>query len=221
MAEVPRERVEVSALFTYCGMDVFGSFIIKRVRKEYKRYGLILTCLSSLAVHIEMLEGLSTDTFINALRCFISLRGAVPQLHCDHGTNFVGARNELIEALKQCDITQLEVYLADKQCKFIFNAPAVSHAGGVWERQIRTVRNVLNATLSLCPGRLDDVSLRTLFNEVMAIINSRPLNTDGINDPASLEPLTPNHLILMKSKVALPPPGKFVKEDIYATKQWR
>lgn len=219
MAELPKERVEVSAPFSYCGMDVFGPFIIKRARKEYKRYGLILTCLSSRAVHIEMLEDLSADTFINALRCFISLRGAIRQLHCDHGTNFVGARNELREALKQCDVSRLEAYLADKQCDFIFNAPAASHAGGIWERQIRTIRNVLNATLSLCPGRLDDASLRTLFYEAMAIVNSRPLNTDGINDPTSLEPLTPNHLILMKSKVALPPPGKFVKEDMYATKR--
>lgn len=221
MAELPKERVEASAPFTYCGMDVFGPFVIKRARKEYKRYGLILTCLSSRAVHIEMLEDLSTDTFINALRCFISLRGAVRQLHCDHGTNFVGARNEFREALKQCNTKELEVFLADKQCEFIFNAPSASHAGGVWERQIRTVRNVLNATFSQCPGRLDDASLRTLFYEAMAIVNSRPLNVDGINDPKSLEPLTPNHLILMKSKVALPPPGKFVKEDVYATKRWR
>ncbi|KAL1280039.1 hypothetical protein QQF64_014639 [Cirrhinus molitorella] len=91
---------------------------------------------------------------------------------------------------------------------------ATSHAGGVWERQIRTIRNVLNVTIAQCSGRLDDASLRTLFYEAMAIVNSRPLNVDGINDPMAPEPLTPNHLILMKSKVALPPPGKFVKEDM-------
>lgn len=50
----------------------------------------------------------------------------------------------------------------------------------------------------------------------MAIVNSRPLSVDGINDPHALEPLTPNHLIMMKTKVALPPPGVFVKEDLYA-----
>lgn len=55
----------------------------------------------------------------------------------------------------------------------------------------------------------------------MAIVNSRPLTVDGINDPNSLEPLTPNHLVMMKSDVALPPPGKFVKQDVYATKRWR
>lgn len=167
-----------------------------------------------------MLEDLSTDSFINALRCFISLRGAVHQLYCDQGRNFVGA-NELKEALKQCDFQALENFLAEKQCEFVFNAPSASHAGGVWERQIRTIRNVLNATLAQSVGRLDDASLRTLFYEAMAIVNSRPLSIDGINDPNSLEPLTPNHLILMKSKVAHPPLGKFVKEDVYGTKRWR
>lgn len=221
MSELPPERTEISGPFTYSGMDCFGPFLIKKARKEYKRYGLIFTCLASRAVHIEMLEDMSTDAFINALRCFISLRGAVRQLHCDHGSNFVGARNELRVALKQCDAKTIEVFLADKQCDFVFNAPSASHAGGVWERQIRTMKNVLNATLSQCSGRLDDASLRTLFYEAMAIVNSRPLTVDGINDPKALEPLTPNHLVMMKSKVALPPPGVFVKEDMYASKRWR
>lgn len=91
-AELPKERVAASAPFTYSCMDCFGPFIVKRARKEYKRYGLIFTCLYSRAVHIEMLEDFSTDSFINSLRCFISLRGAVQQLRCDR-SNFIGARN--------------------------------------------------------------------------------------------------------------------------------
>lgn len=219
MSELPRECCEVSAPVMFCGMeDCFGPFVTKRGRKECKRYGLIFTCLSSRALHLEMLEDMSTDAFINALRCFIILRGAVCQLRCDQGTNFVGAKNEFKEAFKQCDTEALKAFLADKQCEFTFNAPSASHAGGVWERQIRTICNVLNVTIAQCSGRLDDASLRTLFYEAMAIVNSRPLNVDGINDPMAPELLTPNHLILMKSKVALPPPGKFVKEDMYAAK---
>ena len=221
MAELPKERVEASAPFTNCGMDCFGPFAIKRNRKEHKRYGLIFTCLYSRAVHLEMVEDLSTDSFINALRCLISLRGAVRQLYSDQGRNFIGARNELKEALKQCDNQALQMFLAEKQCEFVFNAPSASHAGGVWERQIRTIRNMLNATLTQSLGRLDDASLRTLFYEAMAIVNSRPLTVDGINDPTALEPLTPNHLIQMKSRIALPPPGEFVREDVYSTKRWR
>lgn len=55
----------------------------------------------------------------------------------------------------------------------------------------------------------------------VTIVNSCPLTVDRINDPHALEPLTPNHLIMMKTKVALSPPGMFLKEDLYATKRWR
>lgn len=78
----------------------------------------------------------------------------------------------------------------------MFNAPSASHAGGVWERQIRTIRNVQHATLAQSVGRLDHTSFRTLFYKAMAIV-SRALTIDGINDPNFLEPLTPNRLILM------------------------
>lgn len=42
-------------------------------------------------------------------------------------------------------------FLAEKQCEFVFNAPGASNTGGVWERQIRTVCNILKAILLLCP----------------------------------------------------------------------
>lgn len=79
----------------------------------------------------------------------------------------------------------------------------------------------LNIILRDYKARLDTASLRTFLYEVMAIINSRPLTYQCLNDPKSLEPLTPNHLLTMKSKTLLPPPGNFVKEEVYARKRWR
>lgn len=140
---------------------------------------------------------------------------------CDQGTNFIAAKNELNTALQKVDPKRLTTFLSSKQCDFVLNAPQASHAGGVWERQIKTVRNVLNFTLSLSSGILSDASLRTVLYEVMAIVNSRPLTVDNLNDPCSLEPLIPNHLITVKTILALPPPGKFTKEDLYAQKRWR
>lgn len=58
---------------------------------------------------------LSSHFFFNALRFFISLRGAVSQLRCDQGPNFVGAANVFKEALKQCGMNTLEAFLAEKQ----------------------------------------------------------------------------------------------------------
>lgn len=173
------------------------------------------------AIHIEILEDLTTDAFINALRCFIAIPGAVRQIRSDQGTNFIGAKNELTKALKEVDKERPIAYLAEKQCDFTVNVPDARHTGGVWERQIRTVRSVLSWVLSKSTGRLDDASLRTFFYEAMSIVNNRPLTTDSINGPKSLEPLTPNHLLTMKSSVPLPPPGKSVAEDVYARKRWR
>ncbi|KAL1249115.1 hypothetical protein QQF64_022433 [Cirrhinus molitorella] len=147
------------------------------------------------------------------------LEPSPPFTYC--GTNFVGAKNEFKTALSELDTQRLSTYLSQKQCDFVMNAPHSGHAGGVWERQIRTVRSVLNTTLSLAHGRLNDASLRTLFYEAMAIVNSRPLTVDNLNNPDSLEPLTPNHLLHMKSSTTLPPPGVFSKEDLYGAKRWR
>ena len=37
---------------------------------------------------------------------------------------------------------------------------------------------------------------------------------------ADIEPLTPAQLLTLKSKVVMPPPGQFMKEDIYCRKRW-
>ncbi|XP_014679585.1 PREDICTED: uncharacterized protein LOC106819472 [Priapulus caudatus] len=103
MPDLPKERIEPSPPFTYCGLDCFGPYIIKEGRKELKRYGLIITCLAMKGVHIEMLDDMSTDSFLNALRCFIALRGRVRLIRCDQETNFIGAKHELKECLKELD----------------------------------------------------------------------------------------------------------------------
>lgn len=221
MADLPVDRVEDSPPFTYCGADCFGPFLVKEGRKELKRYGLLITCMASRAIHVEVLDDMSTDAFINGLRCFIALRGPVRHIRSDQGTNFVGAKHELKQSLKELNDSKLQSYLSDNNCDFVMNPPSSSHFGGVWERLIRSVRSVLTNVLDRHPGRLDTSSLRTLMYEAMTVVNSRPLAVDGLNDPLGPSPITPNHLIMMKATVVLPPPGKFSPEDVYARKRWR
>lgn len=217
MGDLPQDRLEATPPFTYAGIDCFGPIYVKDGRKELKKYGLLLTCLCSRAIHIEMLDDMTTDAFINALRAFIAIRGNVRQLRCDQGTNFIGARREFTKLMKEMDQERIK----SLGCEFLTNPPAASHMGGAWERQIRTVRSVLTAILDKSARRLDSSSLRTFMYEVMAVINSRPLTAEHLNDPSGPEPLTPNHILTMKSAVILPPPGHFVKEDLYLQKRWR
>ena len=182
---------------------------------------MLITCMASRAIHIEMLEDMSTDAFINALRCFMALRGPVRSIRCDQGSNFIGAINTLKRGINEIEDEKLKKFLATNHCDFILNSPHSSHMGGAWERQIRTIRSVLTSMLNQNSSRLDTSTLRTFFYEAMSIVNSRPLSVENLNDPKAPEPLTPNHLITMKSKILLPAPGHFVQEDIYTRQRWR
>ena len=210
MSDLPEDRLESCLPLTYCDVDYFGPLTIKEGRKELKRYGVLFTCMSSRAIHLETVVSLDTDSFINALRRFLSRRGPVRQLRSNNNTNFVGACRELKEPLKEMVESCIKEELLKSQCdwiKFKMNIPATSHMGGVWERQIRTVCSILSSLLSNNGTQLDDESLRTLLCEVEAIVNSRPLTTNHLSDPDLSEPLTPNHLLTMKSKVLLSSPG--------------
>jgi hypothetical protein len=127
------------------------------------------------------------------------------------------------KALKEMDQEKIRKFLLEQSCDWMEwnrNPASSSHTGGVWERQIRSVRKVLSSLLKEHAGRLNDESLRTLLVEVEAIVNSRSLTADSLSDK-SVEPITPNHLLTMKSKVVLPPPGVFQRADIYCRKKWR
>ena len=138
MADLPIDRLTPAPPFSYVGLDVFGPWLISARQTRggipnSKRWAVLFTCLTTRAIHIEVIESMDTSCFINALRRFLALRGPAVQLRSDCGTNFVGARNELQSCLNEMDDKAIQSYLATEGCNWIFNAPHASHIGGVWE----------------------------------------------------------------------------------------
>ena len=87
MSDLPQERLLPDLPpFTNTGVDYFGPLEIKRGRAVVKRWGVIFTCMTSRAVHIEVANSLDTSSCINALRRFISSRRQVKRLRSDNGT---------------------------------------------------------------------------------------------------------------------------------------
>ncbi|XP_050493066.1 uncharacterized protein LOC126874753 [Bombus huntii] len=101
MGDLPEARVTESRPFTNVGVDYCGPFHIKekrdRDRRQIKVYVAIFVCLAVKAVHTELVDDLTSEAFIAALRRFIARRGYCSTIHSDNGTNFRGASNELRE----------------------------------------------------------------------------------------------------------------------------
>ena len=175
----------------------------------------IFTCLRYRAIHIEVAQDLSTDSFINAVIRFVSRRGPPRVIYSDNGSNFKGAELDVINALKAWNQTEIQTKLNHRGIEWKFNPPAASHQGGVWERLIRSVKRILRSMIG--ERLLNDESLRTFLAEVEKIMNDRPI-TRVSHDSRDQEALTPNHVLLLRRNAALAPDD--IEEDKYRTR-WR
>ena len=101
------------------------------------------------------------------------------------------------------------------------NPPMANHMGGVWESQIRSARTILSSLIRTDSTSLNEEPLSTLFAEIEAIINSRPMVGETIKNVNSEVALSPSRILTIKSKVVMPPPGVFGKPDLYCRKRWR
>ena len=204
MADLPASRLSMETpAFFHTGVDYFGAINVKQGRSVVKRYGCLFCCMTIRAVHLEMAYSMSTDSFISALRKFISRRGNVAHLYSDNGSNFIGAEKVLRESIQQWNQGQIVQYLHQNEINWHFNPPKASHCGGAWERLVKSVKKVLT---SLAPKTtvFTDESLTTLFTEVEAIVNSRPLFPVSFVEDCE-RPLAPADLLTMKADMRLPP----------------
>ena len=149
--------------FSYVDVNYFGPFFTRRGRAKVKMYGVIFTCLTIRAVHIEVASNLDTSPFIQALRRFLTRRGPVIQIKSDNATKFGAGECELRKTLKNWNREQIHDFLLQRRIDWSFNAPGASHFGSVWERLIRSIRKILKG---LCNEQvLTDESLNTLLCE--------------------------------------------------------
>ena len=215
MADLVQGRVKSEEPpFSRVGIDYFGPIEVKLGRSRVKRYGVLFTCLAVRAIHLEKADSLDTDSCIDAIRRFIARRGPVKELRSDNGTNLVGAEREMRQEMERWNKEKLHESMLRKGIQWIFNPPSGSHCGGVWERQIKTVRKLMYSITN--QQTLTDESLQTLFCEVEYIVNSRPITTVS-GEADDLLALTPNDIIQMKEVEA-----PFVTEETgYIKRRWR
>ncbi|KAK2551629.1 hypothetical protein P5673_027396 [Acropora cervicornis] len=193
MAQLPWPRVSpYSPPFSSVGVDFFGPILVA--------------------------HDLTSDSFIQAFTRFVSRRGVPIEVFSDNGTNFRGAETEIKVALSKWNSDRISTCLRRRGVQWYFNPPLASHAGGVLERMIRSIRKILRFLLG--NQLVDDQTLLTFIAEVEKILNDCPLVPPS-SDPRDPEPLSPSKLLLLGPNMCCHPDKMHGVNDQYGGKRWR
>ncbi|KHJ87535.1 hypothetical protein OESDEN_12690, partial [Oesophagostomum dentatum] len=171
MPPLPSDRVVITKPFQNVGCDFLGPY---RSDKDDKMYICLYTCLTTRAVHLEVVENMTASAFLSSLVRFVSRRGVPKLIRTDCGTNFKLGQVVIEKMFEENDVNERSVmsYSASEGIKWIFN-----------------------------PSRraLDGWSL----GKIEAILNTRPLTKVSMSDLEEI-PLRPVDFLQGNIKFSLP-----------------
>lgn len=223
MGQLPLPRVTPSRPFMNTGVDYAGPIYLKtwsgRSAKVYKGYIAIFVCMSTSAVHIEIVTDYTTEAFIAAFKRFTGRRGICATLFSDCGTNFVGADKALRQRFDNAskELKELADLLANDSTGWRFNPPSAPHFGGKWEAAVKSTKYHLLRTIG--ESILTFEKLTTLMTQIEAILNSRPL-TPLSDDSDDLAVLTPGHFLIGQPLSIIPEPN-LIEKPMNRLTQWQ
>lgn len=192
MGVLPKSRVTPAKGFLKTGVDYCGPFHLKaragRCKTVVKGYVAVFVCMTTRAVHLELVSDLTSEAFIAALTRFTSRRGRVQELYSDNGTTFHGADKELTNAIKFWKRLSAEDTFQDFNIKWSFIPPVAPHHGGLWEAAVKSAKNHLKRVVG--DQWLTFEELATVLAGVEACLNSRPIarSSDDCTDNLALTP---------------------------------
>ncbi|XP_072761228.1 uncharacterized protein [Anoplolepis gracilipes] len=223
IGQLPPERVTPSRPFLNSGIDYAGPFNLKnwkgRNSRTYKAYIALFVCLSTSAVHVELVTDYSTDAFIAAYKRFTSRRGICSTLTNDCGTNLKGADSQL-KGLFSSSLKKMEgpaSLLANDGTQWKFIPPAAPRFGGKWEAGVKSVKHHIRRVIG--DQLLTYEEMSTFLTHVEAVLNSRLLSP-LIDDPDDLQALTPAHFLIGGSLSTISEPS-LKSEKISHLSRWQ
>ena len=160
-----------------------------------KGYIAVFVCFATHAIHIEIVEDYSEESFVAAFHRVNARRGYCTDHYLDQGTTFVGADSELKALFETIQNQSTKIYndLWASNTNWHINPPGAPHFGGLWEAAVKSAKYHLVRVIGEKVSTF--VELSTVLCRIEAILNSRPLMalTDDVND---LVVLTPAHFLI-------------------------
>ncbi|OBQ32518.1 MAG: hypothetical protein AN484_27885, partial [Aphanizomenon flos-aquae WA102] len=186
--------------FFSTAIDLFGPLEVRGTvdkRKTGKAWGVIFVDTATSAVHVELAESYSCDSFMAAMRNFMNTHGAPSRIQSDRGDQLVAAA----EQISQWDWDAMEQECSKDGVKWELVPVGAQHYNGQAERMIGLLKITLDRALK--NRRCSYAELQCVLKEAAYVVNSRPLGrvSDGPEDGA---PVTPNDLLMGRSGREVP-----------------
>ena len=176
MAPLHPSRIGPAPIFDSVAVDLFGPIEFRdmvRKRNTSKGWGVIFVCTATSAIHLELTESYSTDSFLQALRRFLCARGTPHRIYSDRGSQLVQASKEVAE----WDFSVIRDWCTEKRFTWELVPTGGQHMNGLAERMIGILKKTLIRTLENRPCSFNE--LNTVLCEVALIVNSRPIGVTG------------------------------------------
>ncbi|XP_071571322.1 uncharacterized protein [Temnothorax nylanderi] len=181
ISRLPAVRVQPARLFLRVGIDFCGPFNCKpRIRSKavLKTYVCVFVCFPTKAVHMEIVNDLTTDAFLAALRRFVARRGRCTDIFSDNATNFVGgnrALQELYELFQNTEHQEIvQRFCTNEGITWHMIPPNSLHFGGLWESAVKAAKHHMRRALGTALFTTEE--LGTVVTQIEACLNSRPLS---------------------------------------------
>ena len=208
--QLPPERTKWVRPFHAVGVDHTGSFKVKFNGDTCKVYICLFVCTVTRAVHLEVVNNLSTPSFINCLRRLAAAKGAPSVILSDNHRTFVSGEKFLLELQQSPEVQQ---YLKSTTITWRHQTPRSPWMGGHFERLIRVVKSCLSTSISRKLLTIEEFT--TVIKEVENIVNGRPLTYQSAQ--SNDVPLTPAQLAWGRDLPLMPSllqPGDPFEEDL-------
>ena len=133
------EQVSDDPPFTHLGIDFADPLYICRHNSsnERKVYICLFTCASTRAIHLELTDMLSADSFPLAFRRFVARQGLPSTVWLDNAKTFKAASKEIQKIVRSPEVAN---YLTTNCVTWKFIVEHAPRWGGFWEQMVHSVK---------------------------------------------------------------------------------
>ena len=213
MATLPPELTMPCPPWTHVGLDLAGPLDVKIVggakatrtnKGTFKAWIVLILCLNTKAIKLYVTCGYATKDFLLAFDQHVSDCGHPRLVHSDRGSQLISAAKKL-ETEAQFDFQEISQATSDN------TAWRFCPSQGQWRNGATEifVKKTKRSLLHTYEGKgLNHQELITALKRVANILNSRPvyavMGPKGGADPCYIQPLTPNMMLIGRSRNNLP-----------------